>query len=62
MGVPEVSMSIGLGEEVGLDESLAADVEGARGGGSIKVEEFEGTMDSGNRGISSAPEAVSIVI
>lgn len=55
-------MSIGLGEEVGLDESLATDVEGARGGGSIKVEELEGTIDSGNRGISSVPEAVSIVM
>ena len=55
-------MSGGLGDEVGRDGSLVRGVDGSRGGGSMNVDETDGTMDSGRKGISSDADDVSIVM
>lgn len=50
----------GLGEGADIDSGIEVAV--INGGGSIKVEELCGTIGSGNRGISSQPDEVSIVM
>lgn len=58
--------SSGAGDDVGLEPSTLCEVWCASCGGSMKVEGCSvfrvGTTDSGNNGISSPAEAVSIVI
>lgn len=61
-----VSPSLGLGDEVGLAISFGEGMTGLAGGGGSIAEgldgDFEGTTGSGNAGIGSSAEAVSMVI
>jgi hypothetical protein len=58
----KASVSGGLGDDIGRAGSLVMALECVKGGGSMKVEAWVGTIGSGNAGISPAPEEVSIVM